>query len=396
MKNVLLRAPLLTNSGYGVHSRQIFEWLWDKKDVNLNVQALQWGQTPWIVNSSFEDGLYGKIMSCAKSLEGQTFDMTFQVQLPDEWDPTLGRFNVGVTALIETDRCNPGWLSKMASMDKIIVPSEFTKQVIQNTFGTTFDSKVHVIPEWFNTCLDLKDSELKKGNDERYQFDTKFNLLTVGTLTSTDISADRKNLVNTIAWAIEALEGQEDTGIIVKTCLGKGSVKDREMSKSAISQIVKMFRKSEFPKVYLVHGNMTKREVAKLFRLNRVKGYITATRGEGYGLPLVEAAASGVPVIATNWSGHLDFLGDNFLKVDYDLKQVPDSRVDGRIFLKGVSWAEPKKDSFIQNVKDLRENHKTHLENSRILKKDVKRMFSKEKVCKKYDKFLKECGKQWD
>ena len=223
--NVLLRAPLLTNSGYGIHSRQIFEWMLNRKDFNVTTQALQWGATPWIINPSTENGIFGKIMDRSKNFEGQKFDMSFQVQLPDEWDESLARFNVGVTALVESDKCNPAWFNKMMTMDRIIVPSEFTKKVIQNTFGEVFDKKVYVIPEWFNSHLSKKDKELRKLRDERLKFSTKFNLLTVGTLTSADVKSDRKNLVNTIGWAIEALEGEEDAGIIVKTCLGKDQSK---------------------------------------------------------------------------------------------------------------------------------------------------------------------------
>ncbi len=49
MKKVLLRAPLLTNSGYGVHSRQVFEWLLEK-DIELDVECLKWGNTPWLLD----------------------------------------------------------------------------------------------------------------------------------------------------------------------------------------------------------------------------------------------------------------------------------------------------------------------------------------------------------
>ena len=389
MKNVLLRAPLLTNSGYGVHSRQIFEWLMSRKDLNVTTQTLQWGATPWIVNSDADDGIYRDIMKRSSNID-KKFDITFQVQLPDEWDTSLGRFNVGVTALVETDRCNSAWMQKLIDINLIIVPSRFTKGVILKTFGSSFDRKVKVIPEWFNPHLVSDETTLSRVRDERYYFDTNFNLMTIGTLTSPVANCDRKNLVNTIGWAIEALEGEANTGIIVKTCLGKGSVADREMTKSAVAQIVSMFRKSHFPRVHLIHGNMTSLEVASLFRSGRVQGYISATRGEGYGLPLIEAAASGIPIIATGWSGHLDFLKDSFLKVDYDLVNIPNEKIDNRIFIQGTRWAEPKKDSYIENIRYLIENYKKQTAISKKLKKNITHLYSREKIFKKYNEFIKE------
>jgi hypothetical protein len=149
MKNVLLRAPLLTNSGYGVHSRQIFEWLERKKEINLQVECLKWGQTSWIVDGNAEDGLFEKIMSKSKPLRDK-YDVTYQVQLPDEWDSNLGYYNVGVTALVETDKCNPAWLKNINEMNRVVVPSHFTKKVIEDTFGSRLNKKIDVIPEWYN------------------------------------------------------------------------------------------------------------------------------------------------------------------------------------------------------------------------------------------------------
>ncbi len=388
-KRVLLRAPLLTNSGYGVHSRQIFEWLEGRKEFDITTQCLMWGQTPWLINPSTENGLIGRIMSAAQEPQSK-FDITFQVQLPDEWDTSLGHINVGVTALVETDRCNYTWLEKIEKMDAVIVPSVFTKNVIINSFGKRFDKKVQVVPEWFNECLTYKKDKLERVKDERYKFDTKFNLLTVGTLTSTHQDSDRKNLINTLKWAIETFEGNEDVGIVVKTCLGRGSISDRETTLTGLESVVSAFRKSEFPKIHVIHGNMTKLEVAALFRSNKIHGYISATRGEGYGLPLIEAAAASLPIVTTNWSGHLDFLGESFIKVDYDMKEVSENRIDNRIFIKGAKWAEPKRESYVEGLIDLRENYQNHLQTSRKLKKQVENRFSKKKVCKKYDKFLRE------
>ena len=82
MKRVLLRAPLLTNSGYGVHSRQIFEWLYEKKDIQLDVECLNWGQTPWLIDVNLENGLIGEIMQRSRKLT-PPYDVAIQVQLPD-------------------------------------------------------------------------------------------------------------------------------------------------------------------------------------------------------------------------------------------------------------------------------------------------------------------------
>ena len=389
MKNVLLRAPLLTNSGYGVHSRQIFEWLESRKDINLHVDCLMWGATSWILDPKFENGLIGKIMSKSVGVS-EKYDLTFQVQLPDEWDTSLGKVNVGITALVETDFCNPEWLDHINKMDRVVVPSNFTRQVIENTFKDRLNKTIDVVPEWYNQNINLHKSALSRSKDERFNFETSFNLLTVGTLTSGDVNCDRKNLVNTIAWALEEFKDDPEVGIVVKTSVGRGSTKDRLLTKTAVEQIVSEFRKGDFPKVHLIHGNMSSVDVAALFRSKQIHAYITATRGEGYGLPLVDAAASGMPVVATNWSGHLDFLGENFLKVDYDMKKILPERVDGRIFVENTSWAEPRKDSFKKQLRYLRENYKKSLDKAASLRKNVKGNFTKQKVCKKYEKIIRE------
>ena len=317
------------------------------------------------------------------------YDISFQVQLPDEWDTSLARINIGVTALIETDKCNTSWYTKLDQMDHIIVPSNFTKNVIMNTFGKRFDTKVSVIPEWFNDNLQ-KGANLKGVSDDRYRFSTKFNLMSIGTITAGESHVDRKNLASSIAAAIETFEGQEDVGIILKVSCGKGSKSDREKCVNALKMITEKYRKSQFPKIHLVHGNMSSKQIATLYKTNSVKGYFSATRGEGYGLPLVDAAAAGIPVVATDWSGHLDFLGDDFLKVEYKLKPIPPERVDGRIFVEGTSWAEPDMTSFKDQLRDLKLNYEKHVEKSRTLRKKTLNRFSKQKICKKYDKFLKE------
>ena len=301
---VLLRAPLLTNSGYGVHSRQIFEWLYEKPGVELTVQCLMWGRCSWIIDKNSHNGLIGKIMSCSRNVEKEKYDVSFQVKLPNEWDPSLAKINYGISAFVETDRCNPAWIEKCNNMSHIIVPSTFTKNVVKRS--GILKVPITVIPEWFNTQIINKSINDKIiHSDKNFKFDTKFNILIMGLLTSYSAEDDRKNLVNTIKWAIESFEGNKDVGIVLKTNVGKGTFEDRDKCEAVVKQIIKDTRKSEYPKIHLIHGNMSRSEIAALYNVSSIKMYASATRGEGYGIPLVDAAASGMPVVATNWSGHL-------------------------------------------------------------------------------------------
>lgn len=390
MKKVLLRAPLLTNSGYGVHSRQLFEWLYEREDVDLTVECLQWGRTAWIVNDTVENGIYKKIMNCSRPVKEGEYDVSFQVQLPDEWNTKLAKKNIGVTALIETDKCSPEWVDKCNQMDHIIVPSTFTKNVLKRS--GPFTKSVTVIPEWFNGDVSNRSLMSKTLSDERYNnIDSNFCILMIGTLTSQIPEDDRKNLVNSIKWLCEEFKDNKDVEILLKTNFGKGTAADKKMCKKYLANVINKNRSGSAPKFKLIHGNMKKEEVAALYNHNKVKLYVTATRGEGYGLPLIEAAASGVPIVATGWSGHLEFLDKDLIgSVDYNLVPVNKTKVDGRIFKESFKWADPISTSFKRNVRDVYENYDKAKNNAKILKKKIQHSFNKAAIKRQYDKLFSE------
>jgi hypothetical protein len=65
--------------------------------------------TPWMINPDMEDGLIGEIMKRTAPIN-EKFDVSVQLQLPNEWDPSLAKVNIGLSAFVETDKCNPQWL----------------------------------------------------------------------------------------------------------------------------------------------------------------------------------------------------------------------------------------------------------------------------------------------
>ena len=383
---VLLRAPLLSLSGYGIHSRQVFEWLESIPNIQLDVEIVQWGRTCWLVNPEMEDGLVGRIVKHANQKENKIlYDYSFQVQLPDEWDVSLARKNIGITALVETDRCNPHWVECCNRMDAVIFPSKFTKNVAKVSGLLT--TPTFVIPEWYNDSID----NLKENKNIPLELDNNFNFLLVGTTTSPNPQDDRKNIYNSIKWFCEAFKGNKNIGLIVKTSFGKGTQIDRELSFDNLSNIVKSVREGDFPRVNFLHGNMTKKDVAKLYKHPKIKCLLTATKGEGYGLPLIEAAASDLPIIATGWSGHTDFLDEKFYsKVDYTLENISQSRHDNRIFFPGARWAKVNEKDFKSKMKKVAYKYKNYEKKAIEMGINIRKDFCKEAVIEKYNLFFED------
>lgn len=378
---ILLRAPVLTSSGYGVHSRQIFDWLHKIENIDLTVECLNWGKTPWLLNHDLEKGLVGKIMSYSKKLE-PPYDITFQVQLPDEWDPSLGKKNIGITAAVETDQCNPKWITACNAMDEIIVPSTFTKKVLKNS-GVCL-KPINVVHEYFNDII------LENRTDiHDVKFPTAFNFLIVGQMGAMNAQDDRKNIFNTIDAIMHACQDRKDIGIVIKTNLSKGTAIDRQLCINTFKKMKEAISTKYKNRIYLIHGNMSNSEIASLYTHPQINCLITGTRGEGFGLPIIEAAAAGLPVIATNWSGHLDFLGDKFVKVNYELTEISKSRIDNRIFFKGFKWANPDIHHFKNKIIEFITNEKFYKENALSLKADVRNNFSKQQSHAKYEKIFR-------
>jgi glycosyltransferase involved in cell wall biosynthesis len=172
-----------------------------------------------------------------------------------------------------------------------------------------------------------------------------------GQLTGNNPHNDRKNILFTIKWLCESFKDDPEVGIILKTNSGRNTKIDRNLVMKVLSSVLAEVRKGPYPKLHFLHGEMNDFEVANLYRNPSVKALVSLTRGEGYGLPILEAAASGLPVITTNWSGQLDFLQHTkFIGIDYSLVNLHPSRVDNKIFVQGSRWAEPNENDFKKKI----------------------------------------------
>tara|TARA_B100000427_G_scaffold89961_1_gene74235 strand:- start:216 stop:1409 length:1194 start_codon:yes stop_codon:yes gene_type:complete len=383
LKKVLLRGPLLSNSGYGVHSRQVFEFLNSRKDIDLKCDITPWGNTSWRLKQ-YEDKSYKNIPTILekyileKDISSYKFEESYQVCFPNEWRK-ISEFDVGITAGVETTICSSNWLHDINLMNKVIVPSEFTRKVFINSsdyYNIELNTEIIVIPEYYHEEFDIKE---KISNFNLDLVKTSKNVLISGQLTSLSNSLDRKNIFKTIETVVREISNFDDVGLIIKTNLGKNSKKDFIRLKKIMNKYFKELSKDLYvntPEIYIIHGDMSPFELKSLYESEKVSCFISCTRGEGFGLQFLESAICNLPIIATNWSAYTEFL-DYFLKVDCDIIELDKEKIDNKLFVLNSKWAEFNEDSLKEKIKEVF---------SKDYKKDTKIIQQRNKLVNKMSK----------
>jgi glycosyltransferase involved in cell wall biosynthesis len=213
---------------------------------------------------------------------------------------------------------------------------ELTKpvEVLHNCIDTNVFGKNAPVDRTFNEFLD--------SIPESYCF------LFVGHWLRGDYGEDRKNVAMLIKLFLETfrqVKVKTTPALILKTSSAGFSIVDREELLGKIQQIkdsVILEPGQTLPNVYLLHGELSEIEMNTLYNHPKVKTHISLTKGEGFGRPLLEASVSGKPVIASGWSGHLDFLNkDQAMMVGGELKNVHPSAAWDGVLLKEASWFSP-------------------------------------------------------
>jgi len=408
VKRIVIKGPALSASGYGEQCRFALKSLMAHEErFEIYLENISWGKTGWIPMDSEErniiDHLIGKTMIYVQ--QGGTFDISLQVTIPNEWDPNLAPYNVGYTAGIETTRISPQWIEASNKMDKIIVVSNHAKAGFDHTVYKARNEQTGEEKEFRTTTpIEVVNYALRKSKPAKLdlELENDFNFLTVCQW------GPRKNLEATIVSFMEEFH-DEDVGLVVKTNIARNNEMDRQHCRLRFDDFLANFPDRKC-KLYLVHGNLSSEEMAGLYTHPKIKGIVSTTHGEGFGLPLFEAVCHGLPVIAPNWSGQVDFLyapvkdkktkkikqRPHFLKVDFELKQVQQQAVWDGVVQADSKWCFVKKSSVKQNMRNLFKELQKRQSLAKKLQKYVIKKFEEEAIFEQFATAVHESEDAWE
>jgi len=398
---LLVVGPILTRSGYGEQSRYALRALRSQEDAfDIYVQPLKWGQTGWVPEYDEEkmwiDHLIEKTI--AHSQQNGAYDASLQITIPNEWK-SYAPINIGYTAGMETTLISGEWIAAINAMNKVIVISNHSKNVMEFTKYVQQGGD-HTVPEgWLKTETDIevvnypaKVYESLPEINLELEYDTNF--LAVAQW------SPRKNIENMVRWFVDEFHNDE-VGLVLKTNLSKNCLMDREGCEGQLKGLLADLPKDRKCKIYLLHGDMSDAEMHSLYKHEKVSAFVAIPHGEGYGLPIFEAAYSGLPVVSVGWSGQLDFLcnengRENFYNVAFDIAKVPKEVVWPTVLIEESGWANAREQSYKENMRQCYEdiqNNAGHVAAAETYAAEIHERFEQSKM---YDKFVSALGLEID
>jgi hypothetical protein len=408
----VISCPIDTYSGYGARARDFVKALYElkKDEYDIKIMPQRWGSTPWgyIKDHAEEWGFLNDLL-----LNGQMQkqpDIWVQITVPNEFQP-VGKYNLGVTAGIETTLCHATWIEGVNRMNLTLVSSEHAKTVFQQSAfeqkdnnGITvnqikLEKPVEVLFEGadLNKYFHIPDEDLE-GTDLVQELDEikeEFCYLFVGHWLQGDIGQDRKNVGLLIKVFLETFRNKKQKPALILKMSGAGSsIMDREEMLRKIDAIRSQVT-GDLPNIYLLHGELDDQDINNLYNHGKVKAMVSLTKGEGFGRPLLEFTLSKKPLITTSWSGHTDFLFMEYVSmVGGQVTQIHPSAVVENMLIPESGWFSPDLKQVEFYLKDVYEKYSKYQEKAKQQAHQSKTKFSFDEMKKLLGLYLDKIPKQ--
>ena len=395
----IISSPFYTYSGYGARSRDLIKAIIDSDKYDIKLLSQRWGNTPFgfVKDNNKEWGFLEKLILPQGQIPRQP-EIWMQITVPEEFQP-VGKYNIGVTAGVETTICPPQLIEGCNRMNLILASSNHAKDIILSSkfdginqqtnqkVKVEFNKPIEVLFEGVNTNI-YKPEETRKLS-KLDNIKEEFCYLAVGHWMQGDLGEDRKNIGLVVKSFYETFKNKmKKPALILKTSQVGSSYIDREEVLRKIASIKKTMKTKNLPNIYLLNGELTDEEMSQLYNHPKVKAMISLTKGEGFGRPLLEFSLVKKPIIVSGWSGHLDFMDKELsILLGGELTPVHPSAAN-QYLIKESQWFSPDPVHIGHFLKDVYENYKNYIVKAKKLGTKNKNEFNREKMAEKIDLIL--------
>lgn len=301
----------------------------------------------------------------------------------DAMNKNSGEYRIGFT-MLETTDVPKDWVEQINDLDELWVPSNFNK--------STFEESGVKVPI-FVMPLGI-DSEYLHPNIISYhkKYDMKYNFLSVGEW------GERKNFLPLVQTFVDAFSREDEIGLSIRY-----SNYDNRMDPPVRKQLLFVDYGNNRAPVRMIKEDILEQQAnfsIDYYRMGSLytyfDAYVSMTSGEGFGLPIFEALACGLPVLVTGWSAFVEHLlneeGQPYPGVHFVNYKLGKAVAKCPYYGDNSFWAFAEQADFKHKMKFLRENIEEEKKKALETSKIIRQKFSWENVIKKMVDRLKEIG----
>lgn len=371
---IVWQSPIFDTSGYADEARNIILGL-DKSSVHIKAIPFEWNESKSLLPENDKNNLLRLCSNYIQNLNDKYIHVNHNFPSKFEYN-NRAYLNIGRT-MFETDSIPKEWVSQCNKMDEIWVPSEFN---INNFIkaGIKKEKLVKVHESIDTNIFDIKVSKL--GSISQIK---GFKFLSVFDWTL------RKGWDVLLEAFLKEFQNKKNVSLILKVWASNGKSLD-DVKDEIKSFLKEKFNKDHIPtNIILFSSNLSVEDLPKLYK--SVDAYVSPSRGEGWGRPMMEAMAMGLPTIATRYSGQLEFMNDeNSFLIDNELVRVTDKASNETYWYKSHRWAEPSVEHLSKLMLEVYSNKSLAKKKGDIAREFILNNFSRETVARKIVSHLEE------
>jgi len=260
--------------------------------------------------------------------------------LCSEWRFTFPRMSRYVcSSMFETDSIPTPWVQSLNSIDEVWVPTRFNEETYSR--AGVDPHRIHRIP----FGIDPRVYTAAGVSTVRFPGNHGFNFLSVFEWTK------RKGWDILLRAYVEEFKRGEDVALNLIVYRGSGTSRKGTAREQAADYIRRQFglELEEVAPINIIEQLFPYHQMPSLYRA--ADAFILPSRGEGWGMPYMEAMAMGTPTIGTRWSGNLEFMNpQNSFLIEIDgLEPVDQEQIADNPYYRGHKWASPS----VEHTRDL-------------------------------------------